>query len=267
MCYYNSVNITKASSVTLEGITRPLPAGPLLQQPMISGFDHGLCPVLKKIPEQKDFSLAAMEWGFLPSYLKTRMEADRFRKGYKDEKGEFHTPINTLNAIGEEVLLPRKIYRKAALERRCLVLSSGFYEWRHHFGINKRTGAPLKTAGKYPYYIHCKDREFFFMAGIWQPWQDIETGEYAETFSIITTAANPLLAKVHNSKKRMPCILDEVRAAEWLLGQPDEARITELAGYQLPDINLNAYTIAKDFRESDDPMAPYDYAELPGLFS
>ena len=79
-----------------------------------------------------------------------------------------------------------------------------------------------------------KDREYFFIAGIWQPWKDTETGEYIETFSIVTTAANKLMERIHNSKKRMPTILTEDLAWEWLFGNPDEERITEIARYQFP---------------------------------
>ena len=265
MCYYISVNIKSSSSVTLDGISCSLPVSSLIHQPLQSGFDHKLAPILKKNAEGKDFAVSPMEWGFLPSYLKTREAATRFRKGYKDDKGVFHPPIITLNAVGEELLLPRKIFRQSALERRCLILCTGFYEWRHHAGTHKKTGAPLKTVLKYPYFIHLKNREYFFMAGIWQPWYDTETGEYAETFAIITTAANPLMEKIHNSKKRMPCILDDKNAAEWLLGHPDEPRITELACSQYPQEQMDAYTIAKDFRESNEPTAPYVYNELPGL--
>lgn len=267
MCYYNAIDIKKTDTITVGGISYPLTDDKRLHQPMQSGFDHGLWPVLKKADDKTDFSLSFMEWGFLPGYLKTRGEADKFRKGYKDESGTFHPPVITLNAVCEELLLPRKIYRKAALERRCLVLSSGFYEWRHHFGVNKRTGAPLKTATKYPYYIHLKSRDCFFMAGIWQPWEDTETGEYTETFSIITTAANPLMSQVHNNKKRMPCILNDTLAAEWLLGNPAESRITEIACSMYPDADMAAYTIAKDFRESVEPAAPVVYSELPELIS
>lgn len=265
MCYYNAINITKASSVQLGAIKQPILQPGQLHIPLQSGFDYATYPVLKKKEGLHDFEIAMMEWGFLPPYIKTRAESERFRKGYKDDKGVFHPPITTLNAIAEEILLPRKIFRKSALERRCLVLSSGFYEWRHHHGINKKTGQPLKTAIKYPYFIHLKDREYFFMAGVWQPWEDQETGEYAETFAVLTTASNSLLSQVHNSKLRMPLILSDDLAEEWLLGNPDEERIHEISTYQYPSGNMEAFTIAKDFREAHDPMRPVHYEELPDL--
>ncbi|NPA10591.1 MAG: hypothetical protein GXO46_16580 [Chlorobi bacterium] len=37
-----------------------------------------------------------------------------------------------------------KMFRKAALERRCLILSSEFYEWRHIYRLNKKNNQRLK---------------------------------------------------------------------------------------------------------------------------
>jgi putative SOS response-associated peptidase YedK len=57
----------------------------------------------------------------------------------------------------------------------------------------KKTGLPLKTAKKFPYYISIKEKGYFFMAGVWQPRTDKATGEYVETFSVVTTQANALM--------------------------------------------------------------------------
>lgn len=234
----------------------------LLSRQLLIGFDYGTAPVLKRIEGQEDFEIVPMEWGFLPSYLNDREAVQRFRSGYKKENGDWQQAIITLNAVSEELLLPRKIYRDAALHRRCLVLSSGFYEWRHIFPANKRNGKPVKTAVKIPYYICPADRAYWFMAGIWTPWKDRTTGEYVETFSIITTAANALMEQIHNSKKRMPTILTEELAQEWLFGDLDEARISEIARFQLPPAQMQAHTIAKDFREASDPTVRVSYDEL-----
>jgi putative SOS response-associated peptidase YedK len=170
-----------------------------------------------------------------------------------------------LNAVSEELLLKGKMYREAAIKRRCLVLSTGFYEWRHVFPLNKRTGQPLKTANKIPYHITVKDREYFYMAGIWQPWTDATTGEYVESFAIVTTTANKLMEQVHNSKKRMPTILNEDLAYEWIFGKLEEKRITEIAKTMFPSEQMEAYTIAKDFRGALEPTKPFVYEDLPAL--
>ena len=163
------------------------------------------------------------------------------------------------------MLKPGNIYREAGLKRRCLILSSGFFEWRHIHRLNKRTGLSLKTANKYPYYITVKDREYIFMAGIWQPWEDRLTHEKVETFAIVTTAANPLMEQVHNTKKRMPTILNEDLAWEWLFGDLSEERTTEIGQTQFPAEQMQLCTIAKDFREALEPTSPFSYEDVPIL--
>lgn len=266
MCYYNGVKVTKSEFIRLKSIEKIVAKYDFLNRPLHVGFDYNVAPVLKRIDGQEDFDIVQMEWGFLPTpnkwpFIKTREDALKMRHGYKDDKGKFNTPITTLNAVSEEMLLPNKMYRDAALNRRCLVLSTGFYEWRHVFPKNKKTGAPLKTAVKYPHRIKVKDREYFFMAGIWNPWTDSETGEHVETFTIVTTAANSLMKQVHNSKERQPTILTEDLAWEWLFGDLSEDRITEIGKYQFPANEMEVYTIAKDFREALDPTAPFIYPE------
>ncbi|MBO9564860.1 MAG: SOS response-associated peptidase [Niastella sp.] len=265
MCYYNGVRVTRIEYLRLKKLEKLIANYDFLSNPLHVGFDYSSHPVLKKQEGKDDFDLVQMEWGFIPSYQKTRESVGKMRFGYKDESGQFHPPITTLNAISEELLFPRKIYRQAALTRRCLVLSTGFYEWRHLFPVSKKTGKPVKTAVKYPYHITVKDKPYFFMAGVWQPWTDQSTGEYVESFAIITTAANALMEQVHNSKKRMPTILTEELAWEWLLGNLTEERITEIARFQYPAAEMEAYSIAKDFREALEPAAPFTYEDLPAL--
>lgn len=262
MCYYNGQKVTRSEYIRLKELEIQLAAYDLLVYDLLSGFDYGLCAVLKPVSGKIAIELVQMEWGFIFPNLRTRDDVHKLRLGYKDARGVFKPPIMTLNAVAEEMLLPNKVYRDAALHRRCLVLSSGFYEWRHIYRTNKRTGEPLKTPDKYPYFIKVKNREYFFMAGIWQPWTDKVTGEYVESFAIVTTAANSLMEKIHNSKKRMPAILSEDLAWEWLFGNPNEKRITEIAMTPFPAEQMEAWTIAKDFRDSTEPTRAVEYEEL-----
>jgi putative SOS response-associated peptidase YedK len=270
MCYYNGVKVTRSEFIRLKSIEKVIAKYDFLNKPLHIGFDYSNVPVLKKIDGMEDFEITQMEWGFLPPanrwpFISTRADAFNMRHGYKDEKGKFHPPITTLNAVSEELLLPNKMYREAALSRRCLVLSTGFYEWRHVFPKNKKTGEPLKTSIKYPYRIRLKEKEYFYMAGIWQPWIDKETGETIDTLAIVTTEANFLMAQVHNTKKRMPTILSEDLGWEWMFNDLNENHITEIATYQFSAKEMEAYTIAKDFRVALDPTAPFEYFELDPL--
>lgn len=270
MCYYNGQKVTRAEYIRLKQLEKAIASYDFLGRSLQVGFDYGLNAVLRKIPDQKDFDIVQMEWGFIPDagrwpFVETREDLQNMRNGYVDARGKYQMPITTLNAVSEEILQKNKIYRDAALHRRCLVLSSGFFEWRHIYPLNKRTGQPLKTPVKYPYHIRVKDREYFYMAGIWQPWTDAITGEYVESFAIVTTAANSLMEQIHNSKKRMPTILDEDLAWEWLMEDIDENRIATIASHQFPADQMEACTIAKDFRDQLDPTATFTYDELPAI--
>ena len=265
MCFYNGQKVTRDEYIRLKQLEKAVANYDFLNRGLQIGFDYSMSAVLKPIPDKEDFDIVKMEWGFIPPYIKTREEVAKMRIGYKDNSGKFHPGLNLLNAVSEELLKPGKIYRNAALERRCLVLSTGFYEWRHVFPLNKKNGKPLKTAIKYPYFVNLKDKGYFYMAGIWQPWTDKSTGEYVESFAIITTKANILMEQVHNSKKRMPTILNDGLAYEWIFGNPGEERILEIAATQFPAEQMQARTIVKDFRAALEPSKEFVYEDLPAL--
>lgn len=270
MCYYNGQKVTRAEFIRLKQLEKAVANYDFLNRDLQIGFEYSENAVLKRFADIEDFDIVKMEWGFLPNKwfgkpIDTRAKAERFRKGFPNLAGKMEPGITTLNAMAEEMLLPGKIYREAALQRRCLVLSTGFFEWRHVFPANKRTGLPVKTPVKYPYHITVKDQEYFYMAGIWQPWKDEETGEYIDSFAIVTTAANKLMEQVHNSKKRMPTILNEDLAYEWLFGNLSEERISEIAKTQFPAEQMQACTIEKNFREALEPAKEFSYEDLPAL--
>ena len=270
MCYYNAQKVTHAEFVRLKKLEKTIAEHDFFNRLVIVGFDFGPTTVLKPIEGKEDFEIVQMEWGFLPDPLKwpfveTREDAFKIRRGYTDARGKFIQPLNFLNAVSEELLLPNKVYRQAALRRRCIIPSSGFYDWRHIFPINKRTGQPLKTAIKYPYRVMVKDKEIFWIAGIWNQWTDAETGETIDTCSIVTTEANLVMSQIHNSKKRMPTMLNDDLAWEWMFGKPDEKRISEIARWQIPWQDLSYYTLTKDFLNSGDPLKEFVYPDLPAL--
>jgi putative SOS response-associated peptidase YedK len=265
MCYYNGQRVSHEEFIRLHSMSRATADFDFLDKDLSVGFTYNLNAVVVPVPGKQDFDIVQMEWGFIPIYARARQDVKNMRFGYKDAKGQYRPPITTLNAMGEELLKPGKIYRDAGLKRRCLVLSSGFFEWRHIYPINKKTGEPLKKSITYPYYIGVKDQPYFYMAGIWQPWADKETGEMVNTFAIVTTTANNLMEQVHNTKKRMPTILNDDLAYEWMFGDLSEERITELATTQFPTELMTACTIAKDFRESVEPTMAFEYEDLAAL--
>jgi putative SOS response-associated peptidase YedK len=265
MCYYNGQKVTRAEFIQLKALERKISERRITRK-IQSGFEYTDAFIMVPTEDRKHFDLIEAHWELIPDFVRSTEELPEFRQGKKDPvTGKLMinprtkkpmTGYNTLNAKGETIL-SSPMYKQSALNGRCLILSSGFYEWMHLPG--KKT---------IPHHIKVKDREYFFIAGISKPWADKETGETITTFSMVTTEANPLMEKIHNTKKRQPTILTEDLAYEWLLEDLSEARIKEIATYQFPAEQMEAYTIRKDFQVIEDPTEPYQYAELsPDLFS
>ena len=271
MCYYNGQKVTRAEYIRLKSLERAVSKFSFLDKGVIGGFSGIPVAVLIPTEDGTNFDIVQMEWGLLPPHVKNREEVQRFRNGYKDEKtGKWKTGYTTLNATVENLFIndwgKKSMFADAARERRCLLLSTGFFEWQHIYRKHKKTGENLKKPDKYPYYISLPEHEYFFMAGIWQPWTDQETGEHVNTLAITTTKANHLMKQVHNSKERMPTILNDDLAWEWMMEKNlSDERIQEIAGTQYPTELMSASTITKEFQALLDPTEPFTYADVPAL--
>jgi hypothetical protein len=79
------------------------------------------------------------------------------------------------------------------------------------------------------------------------------------------TKANRLMEQVHNSKKRMPTILNQDLGYKWMFGNLSEERILEIAATQYASEDMQACTITKDFREVLEPTKPFEYEDVPAL--
>jgi putative SOS response-associated peptidase YedK len=261
MCYYNGRKVTRAEYIRLKELEKTV-AFLNEELAIFKGFDFNDFPVLRLKAGSGETERIDMEWGFLPPYLKNREEVKRFRSGYKDASGKWHNGYPCLNATSEELL--NKIYRDAALHRRCLIPSNGFYEWMHVQVVGK-SGKLLKTPEKFPYLIQMKDQEEFYMAGVWQPWIDAETKTTINTFSLITTVANTLMKQIHNSKERMPTILPGDLADAWLHKDLSDQEILDIANYQAASAEMKATPLHKDFLKRENPHEEVIYKEVPEL--
>ncbi len=276
MCYYNGRKVSYAEFVRLKNLEKQIKSLKDGKQ-VHKGFDYEDWPVIKPVGKF-DYEQVDMEWGFIPDKwrgkeINTREKVKQFRNGYKDASGKFIPGITTLNAMGEELLLPGKIFREAALNGRILVWSWGFYESRHIPEMGKRGGI-LKTPYTIPHYITLKGKSSFPMLGVYKPWKDAETGEYKETFAIVTAPApaGHMMAHIHNSKMRMPAIPTQEQAEAWLFEDLNESEITELATTSFPSDLMEAHTVSKDYVKIENPnsLVAYDEALISGtkdLFS
>ena len=167
-----------------------------------NGFQHPKTPIITNEDAQH---IQMYNWGLIPFWAKD----DSIRK-------------NTLNARFET--LKEKASFRSSLNNRCLVLSDGFYEWQWLDDKGKQ---------KQKFLITRPNEEAFAFAGLWNNWVDKSTGEIIKTYTIITTAANELMTKIHNNKKRMPFILSPEMEDEWLKGEEMQFQDLELVAREI----------------------------------
>ena len=110
-----------------------------------------------------------------------------------------------------------------------------------------------------------RNEEEFYLAGIWQPWYDVESKTTTNTFSIVTTAANTLMKQIHNSKERMPTILPGDVAEAWLYKDLKDEEILDIANYQVASIEMIATPLHKEFLKNQNPHEQVVYNEVPEL--
>jgi putative SOS response-associated peptidase YedK len=107
-------------------------------------------------------------------------------------------PINARS----ETLRTSRAFRGAFERRRCVVPADGFFEW---------TGP--KSARR-PIWFHRPDGGLLHLAGLYESWQPGEAdGPRERTFTVLTTAANDVVAEVHD---RMPVVLRTEQLDRWL---------------------------------------------------
>ena len=102
---------------------------------------------------------------------------------------------------------------------------------------------------------------------------DIETGEVLNTFSIVTTKGNKMLAKIHNNPKledpRMPVILPLELDDKWLNPIEDELDIKSIQELirEYPGEEFDAYTVRRlrgneYIGNVEEVSKPFKYEEL-----
>jgi putative SOS response-associated peptidase YedK len=207
-----------------------------------NGFDFKPTPI---VTAGRPNTLQNFNWGLVPFWVKDAASGVKLR-------------VSTLNCISEE-MYEKPSFRDSAKEgKRCLIPCTGFYEWRW---------MDEKGKTKIPYYIHFKDQELFSIAGIYSKNKNMGTDGDYYSYAVLTTKANTLMTKIHNSKKRMPVISPRQYEKDWLnpaLTKDDVLALTNI----VHEIDLDAHTISKRItdkkQESNVPdvMQPQLYDEV-----
>jgi putative SOS response-associated peptidase YedK len=136
-------------------------------------------PIVRLLDRKRSYAL--VRWGFLPAWVK-----------------DPRTFSLLINARGESVQ-EKPAFRNAMRRRRCLIPADGFYEWSD-------------ATPRRPYFVRPKSGGPIAFAGLWETWTG-PNGEEVDTAAIVTTAANRLLAPVHD---RMPVIVAPDAFNLWL---------------------------------------------------
>jgi len=156
-----------------------------------------------------------LKWGFVPSWSK-----------------DLSFGSHMINARCETIT-EKQAFRHAIKYRRCIIPTSGFFEWEH------------SGSKKQPYYIQMADQSPLCLAGIWEAWKTPD-GSQIETFAILTTSANKLVAPLHD---RMPVIIHPDNFPLWLsknMHDPEQLQqlfipfqASGMAAYKVPELVNN----------------------------
>jgi putative SOS response-associated peptidase YedK len=176
--------------------------------------------------------LLPAKWGLVNSWAKDASRAAR-----------------AINARAE-TLATSPAFRDAYARRRCVVPTDGFYEWE----------GPKDH--RQPHWIHRPDGRLVLMAGLYESWQP-KPGEWQRTFTIVTTRANEMVARIHD---RMPVVLDEEAAGRWMLANTPERELRQLLA-PAPESALRMTAVSPRVNkvDNDDPAVLEPVAETARL--
>lgn len=133
------------------------------------------------------------------------------------------------NARGDTAF-EKPSFRDAIRARRCLIPADVFYEWQ-----------PTGQRRKQPYAVRLRSAEIFALGGIWEYWHPKSAGEGIASCAILTTAANTLMAPIHD---RMPVIVPVERYRSWLDARTPLPAVMDALQASYPSDEMEAWPIS-----------------------
>ncbi|NLN45441.1 MAG: SOS response-associated peptidase [Clostridiaceae bacterium] len=127
-----------------------------------------------------------------------------------------------INARSETVM-EKRMFRSAFFTRRCVIPSTGFYEWKHEPGRKQKDKMLLRLP----------EQPMLYMAGLYGFFPDARDpdGGGHTGFVILTTQANESVAPIHD---RMPLVLSADELEPWLYTRSAaEALVSSPCGHLL----------------------------------
>lgn len=160
--------------------------------------------------------VADLTWGLVPFWAKDRSIGQRLANARDDGVRD------------------KPSFRAAFKARRALVFADLFYEWQVVPGA--RT--------KQPWCARRPDRGVFAFGALWESWtpRAPEPPDLLETFTLITTTPNAVMARVHD---RMPVIVPPASWRTWLDVRAPLDTVAALLA-PLPDEALEAWPVTRE---------------------
>lgn len=187
-----------------------------------NGWSH---PIMWMIPQEHPNYLVPAMWGLLPA----REKQAEYKAYFKNPK-----TFGGLNAKSEK-LFDHFIYRYSWEKRRCVIPIDGFFE-PHNTKV-KVKGKDYKV----PFYFHRTDGDPLYLAGIYT-----QTADERWTFTVLTKAATPKFAEVHNDKKRRPVLIAEADIDAWLHDGNTADDVQHVLEDDLWEGELSMHPVTKD---------------------
>lgn len=146
-------------------------------------------PTVPVVASEDRTRFQPMRWLLVPPWITTGEEAKTLK-------------IWTANARIEE-LERKRLYRTLTAKNRCVVLITGFYEWRHE-----------EDGTKTRYLLKLPDGEPMLLPGLYV--RGTIDGAPSETCTVCTMEARGIMRYIHNSNLRQPVVLDRTGIEAWL---------------------------------------------------
>lgn len=154
-------------------------------------------------------SLELKQWKFVPSFVESEKERKKWMRK------------NIINARTETVR-DRETFKQSFKKNKCLIPSTGFYEW-------KDEGKSRKT----PYHVQPAEGDIFSFAGCY----------YNETYVVLTKPAqNPDMRELH---RRVPVIIERNLEGKYLNN--------DLGAEELLDMQTQELDISQASTQVNDP--------------
>ena len=221
MCGRYSLTTTPEAMRRLFGISGPLPGLPA----RYNVAPTQQVPIVRAVRSARyGREIALVRWGLIPFWAKDTTIGHKL-----------------INARAETMAREQAFREALRLGRRCLIPADGFYEWKK------------EAAAKQLWRITLADERPFAFAGLWERWEKARDAVPVESCTIITTAANGIVATFDD---RMPVILLPDDYAAWLGDDALYDTVKLLQPYPSSEMRLRRVNATLNNVRNDRPECP-----------